>query len=90
MFGLGMPELIIILVIAVLIFGASRLPEVGSSLGKAIRGFRDASEKQEPDESPSKQEVDGASAKTCPQCGKALSSDAAFCAGCGRKLSDKA
>ena len=42
MFGLGMPELIIILVIALIIFGAGKLPEVGSSLGKAIIGFKRA------------------------------------------------
>jgi len=40
MFGIGMPELIIILVIALLIFGASRLPEIGSGVGKAIRNFK--------------------------------------------------
>ncbi len=42
MFGLGLPELIIILVIILLIFGANRLGDIGSGLGKAIRGFRDS------------------------------------------------
>ena len=40
---LGLPELLIILVIVVLIFGVGKLPEVGAALGKAIRGFREAS-----------------------------------------------
>ena len=41
MFGsLGMPELIVILVVALVVFGPSKLPELGKSLGEAIRGFR--------------------------------------------------
>ena len=40
MFGLGMPELLVILVIVIIIFGASRLPQLGEGLGKAIRGFK--------------------------------------------------
>jgi sec-independent protein translocase protein TatA len=48
MFGLGMPELIIIMVIVLLIFGAGKLPEVGSSIGKAIKGFKKSV--KEPDE----------------------------------------
>jgi sec-independent protein translocase protein TatA len=43
MFGsIGMPELIIILVIALIFFGPGKLPELGSTIGKAIRGFKKA------------------------------------------------
>ncbi len=42
MFGLGMPELMIILVLCLLVFGPGKLPQLGSSLGGAIRGFRRA------------------------------------------------
>jgi sec-independent protein translocase protein TatA len=40
MFGMGVPELLIVLGIVVVIFGAKRLPELGSGVGKAIRNFR--------------------------------------------------
>ena len=49
MFGLGMPELILILIIALVIFGPSKLPEMGSSVGKAIREFRNATKEPDPE-----------------------------------------
>ncbi|SDF65934.1 twin-arginine translocase TatA/TatE family subunit [Desulfovibrio legallii] len=48
MFGIGMQELLLILVVVLLIFGANKLPEIGGGLGRAIRNFRRAS--SEPDE----------------------------------------
>ena len=41
MFGLGTSELLIILVIVLVIFGAGKLPQVGSALGKGIKNFKD-------------------------------------------------
>jgi TatA/E family protein of Tat protein translocase len=43
MFGIGLPELLIILLVALLIFGAARLPEIGKALGRAIGEFKKAS-----------------------------------------------
>ncbi|MCP3176936.1 MAG: twin-arginine translocase TatA/TatE family subunit [Desulfuromonadales bacterium] len=48
MFGLGTTELVIILVLVLVIFGAGKLPEIGGALGKGIRNFKKAT--QEPDE----------------------------------------
>lgn len=48
MFGIGMPELLVLLVIIMIIFGAGKLPEIGTGLGKAIRGFKKGM--SEPDE----------------------------------------
>lgn len=57
MFGIGMPELIIILVIILVIFGAGKLPEIGRGIGEAIRNFRKSStEPPEIDVTPKKEE----------------------------------
>lgn len=47
MFGLGTTELIVILVIILVLFGAGKLPEIGSGLGKAIKNFRRSSSDSE-------------------------------------------
>lgn len=47
MFGIGIPELVIILVIILVIFGAGKLPEIGGGLGKAIRNFRQATKESD-------------------------------------------
>jgi sec-independent protein translocase protein TatA len=58
MFGIGLTELLVILVLVVVIFGARRLPEVGAGLGKAIKNFKaGVSGKDEIDVTPKKEEV---------------------------------
>ena len=59
MFGIGFPELLIILLVCLLLFGANRLPEIGKSLGDSIREFKkaikethDSSSKEDPKKNP--------------------------------------
>lgn len=49
MFGLGTTELIIILVLVLIIFGAGKLPQVGGALGKGLRNFKDGVKEGEED-----------------------------------------
>jgi sec-independent protein translocase protein TatA len=58
MFGIGMPELVVILVIVLIIFGAGKLPQIGEGIGKGIRNFRKATSKdqEEIDVTPKKTE----------------------------------
>ncbi len=56
MFGLGPFELTIILVIILIIFGAGKLPEIGSGIGKGIKNFKKAT--KEVDEEDNKKEID--------------------------------
>jgi sec-independent protein translocase protein TatA len=44
MFGIGVPELIVIMVIALIVFGPGKLPEIGGALGRGIRDFKKAFE----------------------------------------------
>jgi len=44
MFGFGMPEMIVVMVIVLVVFGAGKLPEIGGALGKSISNFKKASE----------------------------------------------
>jgi sec-independent protein translocase protein TatA len=68
MFGIGATELLIVLGIVIVLFGARRLPELGSGVGKAIRNFKAGiSGKDELDVTPKKGEVGGGdSAKSEP------------------------
>jgi sec-independent protein translocase protein TatA len=63
MFGMGLPELLVILVIVLIIFGAGKLPELGENLGKGIRNFRKAT--NEPDS------IDVTPPKPAPEAGPA-------------------
>lgn len=58
MFGIGMPELIIILVIILIIFGAGKLPEIGAGIGKGIKNFKKATSEVENEETKKIEEED--------------------------------
>jgi len=57
MFGLGTSELIIILILVLIIFGAGKLPQVGKSLGQGLRNFKDGMKDSDKEES-DKNEID--------------------------------
>ena len=60
MMGLGMGELLIVLVIVLLVFGATKLPQIGEALGKSIKNFRRASSGQDEIEvAPKQREIGG-------------------------------
>jgi sec-independent protein translocase protein TatA len=51
-FGIGLPEVLIFLVVVLLLFGASRVPEIGRSMGKGMREFKDAVSGKDDDDRP--------------------------------------
>lgn len=55
MFNLGWTEVVIVLVVALLIFGPKKIPELGSTLGKTLRGFKE--EMNNPDEDEKEEDV---------------------------------
>jgi sec-independent protein translocase protein TatA len=54
--GIGIPELMILLVIVLIIFGANKLPEIGSGMGRAIKNFKRASDEPEEIDASSRKE----------------------------------
>ncbi len=65
-FGIGLPEMALIMVVALLIFGPKKLPEIGRSMGKAIRGFQEASREFETEFKQEAEQIEQA-VKTLPQ-----------------------
>lgn len=89
LFGtIGTPELLIILVILLLIFGASKLPQLGGALGKTIKNFKSEMREgmgEEPKDASAPR--GGGTPSFCPSCGAdTKGSDAAFCQKCGKPL----
>jgi sec-independent protein translocase protein TatA len=57
MFGLGFQELVIILIIVVIVFGAGKLPDLGKGLGQGIKNFKKAVSSQEEEDEAAKKEI---------------------------------
>jgi sec-independent protein translocase protein TatA len=77
--SLGFPELMVILVIVFIIFGANRLPQLGAGLGSAIKNFK--SGLRSADEPKASPETDA-----CANCGTVNAADSDFCRKCGKQL----
>ena len=58
MFGLGIPEVAVIGLVAVLIFGPKKIPEIGSALGKTIKGFKEEMDNPRLDEEEDREQTD--------------------------------
>lgn len=86
----GLPELLLILVIVMMIFGVGKLPEIGSALGKGIREFHrysSAHDEAEPTPpSPPTALLSAPSPPLCQQCGQPLVIGARFCSQCGMSV----
>lgn len=91
MFGYSWGPILIILLIVLILFGPKRLPELGESIGRAIKSFKKAHDETE--NLPPKPETAGGPATSasgqpaaCPSCQKELGGDFAFCPHCGHRL----
>jgi len=87
--NIGPTELVLILVVVLIVFGAGRLPSVFGQLGKGVKTFREESEKKEAE--PLASTAAGtmsstAATKYCSKCGKPNDGGAKFCASCGSPL----
>ena len=83
-FNLGGPELVFVLVIVLIVFGAGKLPTVFGQLGKGVRTFREESSKE--DITGTSTTATSAASKFCSSCGKSNTDGAKFCASCGTPL----
>ncbi len=82
------PELLIIMLIALVVFGAGKLPDVGKSLGRAIKEFKGAIEGRPEEAAPTSGPPTAVEVEIqCPGCGKGNTRDAVFCRHCGIRMS---
>jgi len=92
-FGLGLPELLVILVVLVLIFGVNKVGDLGGALGKSVREFREAAKEDETSPAPGATNNNATSsvaaptqvtaARFCSNCRSQVDAESKFCAQCG-------
>jgi sec-independent protein translocase protein TatA len=88
-FGLQPTHIIIIAVVALIIFGPSRLPEIGRSLGKTLREFQSATKEatqsfsDEVQQKPAEVKKEEPATVACKNCGKSIQAEMKFCPSCG-------
>ena len=90
-FNIGGPELVFVLVIVLIVFGAGKLPTVFGQLGRGVRTFREESEKSEKKDgtavaSAPTTETTATAGRYCSNCGKPNADGAKFCMSCGTPL----
>ena len=86
-FNIGGPELVFVLVIVLIVFGAGKLPTVFGQLGKGVRTFREEAQNDDPKSaSATTSTTTAAAGKFCSSCGKPNADGAKFCASCGTPL----
>jgi sec-independent protein translocase protein TatA len=86
-FNLGGPELVLVLVVVLIVFGAGKLPTVFGQLGKGVRTFREEAQNEDlKSVSSTTTSTTAAGGKYCSNCGKPNADGAKFCASCGTPL----
>ncbi|HYV23296.1 MAG TPA: twin-arginine translocase TatA/TatE family subunit [Candidatus Bathyarchaeia archaeon] len=89
--NIGGPELILVLAVVLIVFGAGKLPDVLGQLGKGVRSFRDESTTDKPASVAAGSTTTAPPAATgttvyCRNCGRPNTSDSKFCTNCGQAL----
>ena len=88
--SIGGPELLLILAVVLIVFGAGKLPDVLGQLGKGVRTFRDESQNDKPASVTAGSTTSAAAAPGtsiyCRNCGRPNASDSKFCTNCGQAL----
>jgi sec-independent protein translocase protein TatA len=92
--SIGGPELLLILAVVLIVFGAGKLPDVLGQLGKGVRTFRDESQNDKPASVTAGSATSASTAAPatpgtsiyCRNCGRPNASDSKFCTNCGQAL----